>query len=73
VGQYPPQYVSGDSLVASHHYMTDAVAALDGVVLPYSYAGAKLLKDGTFKFNFLVRLVPDFRRSEAHAGAENRL
>ena len=53
IGGFAPQYATGGtpSLLPSHHYLTDAVAARGGVILPYSYAGAKLLKNGTFQFN----------------------
>jgi Fibronectin type III domain len=49
VGQ-APQYPSGGGTLPSHHYLTDAVAALGGVVLPYSYSGAQMLPTGDFSF-----------------------
>lgn len=49
---YNPQYVDQyNSLNPSHHYLTDMVAAVGGVVLPYSYSGAYMQNDGTFHFN----------------------
>ena len=48
---YAPQYVTpANTLSPSHHYLTDAAAAIGGVILPYSYAGATMQKNGSFNF-----------------------